>query len=157
MMINIEKEWRFMDTLPKNNRLRFHLAKGKNYMNWQLRNKVDDILEYYSPSKFQYTIFNGKLNNSKKTASKIHDGSNKTVCSWISFPRGSKDLSNFNRQDCVRISYNPRVKPYWTVADNVADHNIDGFQGNVYIEDKTLYVLKRELITFLENKIDGQV
>ena len=85
-MINIEKEWRFMDTLPKNNRLRFHLAKGKNYMNWQLRNKVEGILEYFSPAEFQYTIRDGKLNNSQKTANKIHGGSNKTVCSWISFP-----------------------------------------------------------------------
>jgi len=46
------------------------------------------------------------------------------------------------------------VKPYWTVAEGIADHNIDGFEGNVYIENKSLFVNKLDLETFLRNKIN---
>ena len=54
--------------VKRNNRLRFHLGKGENFMKWQLRNKEDGILEYYDPNKFVYTIKNGKLNNRRNVA-----------------------------------------------------------------------------------------
>lgn len=132
----------------RDNRLRFHLGKGVNFMKWQLRNKVDGILEYYSPSEFVYTITNGKLNNRKNVANQIHGGSNKTVCSWISFPSGSQDLSDFNRQECVKISYNPKVKPHW-VCNDIPYSDLDGFEGDIYIEDKTLYVKKVQVEEYL--------
>jgi len=131
------------------NRLRFHLAQGPNFMKWQLRNKKEGILEYYDPEEFSYTIINGKLNNSKKVATRIFEGENKTVCSWISFESGSQDLSNFNRQPTVRISYNPRLQPYWTAWD-YDDSNLDGFVGDIYIINKSLYVNKEDLLTFLK-------
>lgn len=132
----------------RDNRLRFHLAVGPNHMKWQLRNKKEDLLEYYDPEVFSYNIRNGKLNNSHKVAERIHEGENKTVCSWISFESGSRDLSDFNRQSTVRISYNPRLKPHWTAYD-YDDVNLDGFEGNLFIINKSVYIIKDQLEYFL--------
>jgi hypothetical protein len=135
----------------RDNRLRFHLAVGPNHMKWQLRNKKEGILEYYNPDEFTYSIHNGKLNNSQKVAQQIFDGSNKTVCSWISFGSGSQDVSDFNRQPTIRISYNPRLKPYWTAWD-YDECNLDGFEGNMYIINKSVYVIKEELELFFKTQ-----
>jgi hypothetical protein len=134
--------------VKRNNRLRFHLGKGENFMKWQLRNKEDGILEYYNPTEFVYTIKNGKLNNRRNVAKQIYGGSNKTVCSWISFDSGSQDLSNFNRQECLKISYNPRVKPHW-VCNDIPYSDMDGFEGDIYIDGKTLYVKKDQIEEYL--------
>lgn len=145
----------------RDNRLRFHLAVGPNHMKWQLRNKKEDLLEYYDPESFSYSIRDGKLNNSLKVAERIHDGGNKTVCSWISFESGSKDLSNFrgffgeewkgDRQPTVKVSYNPRLKPYWTSWD-YDEVNLDGFEGDMYITNKCVYIHKEDLEMFLDKK-----
>jgi hypothetical protein len=135
----------------RDNRLRFHLAVGPNHMKWQLRNKKQDLLEYYDPESFSYSIRDGKLNNSRKVAERIHGGENKTVCSWISFESGSEDLSNFNRQPTVRVSYNPRLKPYWTSWD-YDEVNLDGFEGDMYITNKSVYIHKEDLERFLDKK-----
>ena len=148
---NTKTSWKMK--YNRDNRLRFHLAVGPNHMKWQLRNKKEDLLEYYNPDEFSYTIRNGKLNNSRKVAERIHGGENKTVCSWISFESGSEDLSDFNRQPTVRVSYNPRLKPYWTSWD-YDEINLDGFEGDMYITNKSVYVLKEELESFLRDQRD---
>ena len=134
------------------NRLRFHLAKGPNYMNWQLRNKKEGILEYYNPDEFRYSIVRGKLNNSKKTATRIFEGENKTVCSWISFESGSQDLLNFNWLGSVRLSYNPKRAPHWT-SPEYEGCNLDGFVGDIYIINKSLYTNKESVEEFLSKEL----
>lgn len=132
----------------RDNKLRFHLAKGVNFMKWQLRNKNQGIIEYYNPSEFTYTIKNGKLNNQKNVAKKIYEGSNKTVCSWISFDVGCSNLSDFNHAECYKISYNPRTNPYW-VCNDIPLSNLDGFEGDIYINGKTLYANKKQIENYL--------
>jgi hypothetical protein len=134
------------------NRLRFHLAKGPNYMNWQLRNKKEGILEYYNPDEFRYSIVNGKLNNSRRTATRIFEGENKTVCSWISFESGFQDLLNFNWLNSVRLSYNPRRAPHWT-SPEYEGCNLDGFVGDIYIINKSLYTNKESVERFLSKEL----
>ena len=128
-------------------RLRFHLGQGPNFMKWQLRG--DESVEYYDTDTFEYTIPKGKLNNSVKTATKIFNGENKTVCSWISFKDGV-EFPSFPA-DPVRIGYNPRLRPNWTAFD-YDDSNLDGFEGFIYIRGKSLYVKRSELQEFLEMK-----
>ena len=127
------------------NRLRFHLARGENFMKWQLR--TQDSVQYYDPDTFEYTIAVGTLNNRPSTAKKIFEGENKTVCSWISFKDGG-EFPSFPA-DPVRISYNPRLNPHWTAWD-YDDSNLDGFKGYISIRGKSLYVKRSELEEFLK-------
>lgn len=130
----------------KKNRLRFHLGRGPNYKQWQLR-LPNGAVEFYNPDIFTYTIYKGTLNNNVKTATRIFNGENKTVCSWISFECGVHKY--FNPTDVyIAISYNPKVSPHWFVKGNESI-NIDGFKGTIHIKERSLYVPKDELITFL--------
>lgn len=134
-------------------RLRYHLGKGPNFMKWQVRNKKLNLVDYFDPNSFVYTCKNGKLNNSSRTAQKIHDGDNKTVCSWISYEEmGSVNETLISSRHAhgglTRISYNPRLQPNWISYDS-PDTNIDGFEGNVYIINKTLYVSTVELNNYI--------
>lgn len=130
----------------KKYRLRFHLGRGPNYKKWQLRHPNGSI-EFFDPNTFSYTIYKGTLNNNVKTATRIFNGENKTVCSWISFDNGTH--KHFNPSDIyIAISYNPKVSTHWFVKGNESI-NIDGFQGTIYIKERSLYVPKEELINFL--------
>lgn len=142
--------------MKRSYRIRYHLAKGPNFMKWQVRNKKLNLVDYFDPNSFVYTCKNGKLNNSSRTAQKIHDGDNKTVCSWISYQdMGSVNETMESYNDVLtnggglsRISYNPRLQPNWISYDS-PDTNIDGFEGNVYIINKTLYVSTVELNNYI--------
>lgn len=128
-------------------RLRYHLGRGVNFMKWQLRDTVNDTVEYYDPDTFEFTIVNGKLNNRPSTAKRIFEGENKTVCSWITFKDGIEFMSD--PEDPVSISYNPKLKPHWTAWD-YDDSNLDGFEGSIYIIGRSLYVKRVELVEFLK-------
>lgn len=94
-------------------RVRFHLSKGENFQNWQV--KCGDSVDYYDPTEYHLHMINCKLRNQPATAQKIYEGENKTVCAWIecdevvAFP--SKAAYMLNPLDFV--FYNPKTKPYW--------------------------------------------
>ena len=163
MISGRKREWDFMDDkkIDRSFRLRYHLAQGPNFMKWQLRNKSEGILDYFDPNEFVYTCVGAKLNNSVRTAQKIFDGDNKTVCSWISysdFGGVNQTLENFKDLEgrVTRISYNPRVAPNW-MSHDLPDENLDGFEGDVMIINKSLYVSTEELKRFLQLKWELQL
>lgn len=131
-------------------RLRYHLGRGENFMKWQLRDTVNNTVDYYDPETFEFTIVKGKLNNRPSTAKRIFEGENKTVCSWITFKEG-EEFMNFP-VDPVRISYNPKLKPHWTSWD-YDDSNLDGFEGYICIRGRSLYVKRVELDKFLKLEV----
>ena len=103
-------------------KVRFHLAKGQNYMKWQIKEK-NGLTYYYDPDQVNMILENCELHNSRKTAEGIFNGGNKTVCSWIECDRvfvynavGDTDYEN-------QLSYNPRVKPNWVDSEG---NNVDG-------------------------------
>ena len=144
-------------------RLRYNLGKGPNFMKWQVRNKKLNLVDYFDPNTFVYTCMNGKLNNSSRRAQKIHDGDNKTVCSWISYSyflgvNGTlySHSARRSRSGLTRISYNPRIQPNWIMYD-APDTNIDGFEGDVFIINKSLYVSTVELKKYITKVWDLQL
>ena len=48
------------------NRLRFHLARGKHFMHWQL--KRDDDVSFYTPKDFSAKLHNATLYNRRGVA-----------------------------------------------------------------------------------------
>jgi hypothetical protein len=91
-------------------KVRFHLAKGKNFKKWQITDD-DGIKSYFDPMDVKLTLHNCVLCNSKKTANRIYKGGSKTVCSWIKCEWVKIESATDISGKC--IFYNPRVNPYW--------------------------------------------
>ncbi len=104
-------------------KVRFNLGKGKNYMKWKIQHP-DGTVEYHSPSEVQLLMHDCILKNHKKTAQKIYDGANKTVCAWVLCKSLAIKRDGFIQADTVgdRVKYNPRVTPHWMLNGE----NVDG-------------------------------
>jgi hypothetical protein len=125
----------------KSIKVRFNLGAGENYMKW----KIDipgEPARYVSPEAVQLRMTGCTVKNQKSTASKIHQGANKSVCAWILCNEISiltdldapsiTQLKNFEQ-----LSYNPRVQPNWLCGGN----NVDGESyDNIVSMGKTLFV-----------------
>jgi len=125
----------------KSIKVRFNLGPGVNYMKW----KIDipgQPARYISPEAVQLRMTGCTVKNQKSTASKIHQGANKSVCAWILCNEISiltdidapsiTQLKNFEQ-----LSYNPRVQPNWLCGGN----NVDGESyDNIVSMGKTLFV-----------------
>jgi len=93
--------------------IRFHLAKGKNFMKFQVKNLKTGEVEYFDPDTTSLVLYDCVLKNQKTTAQKINCGANKTVCAWV---RASKVVILNTKTKMGKeyeVSYNPRIAPYW--------------------------------------------
>ena len=64
----------------KRYRVRFHLAKGDNYMKWQVFDRQSNTKDYIDPDSKSIVMLECELGNHPTTAKKIYNGENKTVC-----------------------------------------------------------------------------
>lgn len=100
-------------------KVRYNLGRGENYMKWKIT-YPDKTFEYRVPEEVELIMKNCFLRNQKGTADKIFKGSNKTVCAWIECDEITINPLNMGINSDQRLSYNPRVKPYWTLnGENV--------------------------------------
>lgn len=102
-------------------KVRFNLSRGKRYKTWKITHP-DGSVEYLHPNEISLSMKKCILYNRKKTALKIFNGANKTVCAYVK----CEDLDIIYDLDCVlgnKISYNPRIYPNWV------DHNGDDIDG----------------------------
>jgi len=108
--------------MVKKNKLRFNLARGKNYMKWKL-NKSDGSVVYLNPCDVQLILHNCVLKNNKKQAEAIYNGKHKVVCAWILCDKVEINISDFNQSDVYgnRIKFNPRVNPHWVMGEDSLD------------------------------------
>ena len=67
----------------KRYKVRFHLARGDNYMKWQVTDSQKDTKSYFDPNLKSIVMRDCILGNHPKTAMRIHNGENKTVCAWV--------------------------------------------------------------------------
>ena len=119
-------------------KVRFHLAKGQNFMKWQ--NKSSTNTFYIDPQFFDIKLKGVTLRNHKGTASKINKGANMTVCAWMMVddyivqPSNKKQLTHSNR-----IQYNPKIKPYWHMdgvnIDNSTYAEVESLGGSLYVKE----------------------
>lgn len=118
-------------------KIRFHLGKGENYMNWRIEDITNKKVWFFDPSEFEAVIINGKLYNQKSAANKINQGSNKTVCAWIM----AEDVVMYSTENLWmrgQVSYNPRVMPHW--IDNNGN-NADK------LEFERMHIVERKIFT----------
>lgn len=104
-------------------KVRFHLGAGENFLKWRVENVETGVVEFFDPKEYDLELENCKLHNHPKTAQKIFDGENKTVCAWV---MAEKVAIQFGGKCCLpeenALSYNPKVQPFWR---DVKGNNID--------------------------------
>jgi DNA polymerase III sliding clamp (beta) subunit (PCNA family) len=107
-------------------KLRFHLGKGENFMNWQVSHTNNKVVNYYIPDDVQIEMLNCKLVNSKTTAKKIFSGEiNKTPISYVQCEKIKISNKNIKPVDPKsRLTYNPKTAPNWFDTNG---KNIDNF------------------------------
>jgi roadblock/LC7 domain-containing protein len=123
-------------------KIRFHLARGENFMKWQVRSTDGNVVEYYRPEKEQIAMFNAKLKVQLGTSTKIHEGACKTVCAWIE----CEDFQVLGQPDFVKpnvndfyVRFNPRVNPNWVdMHGNIMN---DEEYNLIVTQDRSLFVV----------------
>ena len=99
----------------KRYRVRFHLARGDNYMKWQVFDKQNNTKDYFDPDSNCILMRGCVLGNHPATAKRIYDGENKTVCAWVACDEvtvvGRVSLSSISK--LTHYKFNPKKNPHW--------------------------------------------
>jgi hypothetical protein len=112
-----------------NIKVRFNLGRGKNYKKWKV-SVPDQPDQFFDPLEVTIILKNCKLVNNKKTAEKIFNGKNKSVCAWVSCSEvdvmAYSSVVKWGSVSLREISYNPKIAPNWVIDNRDADNeNID--------------------------------
>jgi len=121
-------------------RVRFHLGQGENFMKWQVKDMSSGEVKYYDPDTTMLIMYNCVLRNQRKTAQRILEGENKTVCAWVNAenvltsPRLSVEPDS---EVWCKVMFNPRNKPHWhdpsgRDIDNHNTHKVVSLGRNLY-------------------------
>ena len=115
--------------------VRFNLGAGKNFMKVKIHDKIQDKSEYLSPETLYLKLTDCRLVNRANIARRIHAGSHKSVCSWVSCSK-VEQVKEF--KGYAPIYYNPKVTPYWRDSEG---NNIDGMMFKyLFMVGRQLYV-----------------
>lgn len=114
----------------KRYRVRFHLAKGENFMKWQVFDKLNNTKEYHDPDTRSIIMRDCLLGNHPATAKKIFGGENKTVCAWVSCDELIVVDSVSSTDRLTHYKYNPRKNPHWYTDST---DNADNMKFNVMV------------------------
>lgn len=118
-------------------RVRFHLGKGRDYMKWQVFDLKHNTKDYYNPEKVSLVMKGCELGNHPKTAQRIYEGTNKTVCAWVSCNEVMVSLKPPSFKEMVQYKYNPRKNPHWFTDTH---DNVDGRKlSMMFTHNKQVY------------------
>lgn len=112
-------------------KVRFHLARGKHYQHWQVKDK-DGSSQYYDPEEVTLIMKDCKLHNQVNATKKIYfDGENKRPCAWVKCrkveitPKDDRPFSDYE------LAFNPRKNYHWIGINHmyldplVLEYNVD--------------------------------
>ena len=120
-------------------KVRFHLARGANFMKWQVTDPEGNR-DYLDPTDGTLALFGCTLRVHPSAARKIHGGANKSVCAWIECEhlQVSSRIVPMTIFD-TRISFNPKKSPHWLSDDG---NKKDGdFIPLIVTNDRDLFVI----------------
>lgn len=131
-------------------KVRFHLGKGKNFMHWRVENTTTSEVIFYNPKEVQLILKGCFLRNQKATATKIHNGANKSVCAWVECEAIEFVLNDFITPNGIQLSYNPKVTPNWILdgkdVDSQTFNKLTSLENKLFSDVvKTEGLLQREL------------
>lgn len=119
-------------TNKRNIKVRFHLGAGKNYKHWRIQR--GSMVFFINPDGIKIRLKNCKLINQKKSAQKIFNSGDKTVCAWIM----CESITNINKIEFdTPLKYNPRIQPNWLNGETILDNNII---DEICIEGNKLFI-----------------
>lgn len=104
----------------KSFKVRFNLSRGRNYMKWKVEYPDGNVM-YYPPTGIQIIMRDCTLKNQKKTAEKIHNGANKSVCAWVLCKELELRAEDFIQDETTQVRFNPKVQPNWLVNGEMSD------------------------------------
>lgn len=109
--------------------VRFHLSRGPNYKQWQIKRFLGGNREifYYEPELYQLELIGCKLVNQLRTALKVFDSSVKDVCGWVRCD--DVKINNETPIDNLeKLFFNPIVDPHWRRESDLGEFAWDGFR-----------------------------
>jgi hypothetical protein len=123
--------------------VRFHLAKGKNYMKWQIRHGKK--VSYYDPTCCQLELIGCKLINKVNKAKKVHDAGVKDVAGWVCcndvIINNELDVNNLEK-----LYYNPIRDPHWRRESDDSEFVWDNSEYSTLItQGRQVYVLEERV------------
>lgn len=125
--------------VARNYRVRFHLGRGKNFMNWKVEQIKPREDWFYVPDDVNIIMTNCVLTNKPLRAEKIYTGEiNKEPIAYVQCENVSViDATDIDISKAKRLSYNPRVNPYWFDEDG---NNIDNSEwGALFTVGRAVY------------------
>lgn len=120
----------------KRYKVRFHLAKGENFMKWQVFDLKNNTKDYYDPDTRSIIMRDCLLGNHAETAKKIFNGDNKTVCAWVACDDVRVVDSVPPIGSMTNYKYNPRKNPHW---------HTDTIPNADKLKFKTMVTIKRKV------------
>jgi hypothetical protein len=123
--------------------VRFHLAKGKNYMKWQVRNGKN--VRYYDPSHCQLELINCKLINKVNKAKKINAAGVKDVAGWVSCEYVAIN-HNLTVDNLEKLYYNPIKDIHWRRESDACEFAWDNSEyATLVTNGKQVYILEERV------------
>jgi hypothetical protein len=94
-------------------KIAFHLARGKNFMHWQIKHD-DGSITYINPEHSDLILHNCTLKNQKSASARIYNGGEKNRCAWVEFD-SFEIIPSAGYTSAVQVRFNPRICPTWIV------------------------------------------
>lgn len=85
-------------------KVRFHLAKGKDYKKWQVV-FPDGSKHYYSPQEYTLILTDCKTRIQRAAATRIYNGANREVCAWVDCKNIDIKKCDFSQETLDRYLY----------------------------------------------------
>lgn len=127
--------------------VRFHLAKGKNYMKWQVRNGKS--VRYYDPNVCQLELSGCKLINKVNKAKKVHAAGVHDVSGWVKCEEVMlrKDFyASLPVANLEKLYYNPIRDPHWRRESDANEFIWDDTEYATLITDgKQVHILEERI------------
>ena len=124
-------------------RVRFHLAKGANFMKWQIRQGKKVV--YIDPAQHKLEMLGCKLVNKINKAKQVHKRGVKDVAGWVE----CDDVvinDEIGVDNLERLFYNPIRDPQWRRESDSGEFACDNSEyATLVTQGKQVYVLEERV------------